>query len=189
MVTVGRVLTKSISRCSEMLLYIWHRYIFLSWPQYGKSVRFLGFVTCRGVTGKMRFGDRSVLGAGVSLSVAKGGEISIGADTSVNQGTVISSLERVAIGNGVRIGEYCSIRDNDHRIVGRSKILNSGFISKPVVISDDVWIGRNSTIMPGCTIGEGAVIGANSFVNRDVPEFTIAVGSPVRFVKTRPSHS
>jgi acetyltransferase-like isoleucine patch superfamily enzyme len=181
----AKLVTKFLNIVSETCFHVWHRWVFLAWAEYGRGVRFQGFVQCHGVTGEIAFGDRSLIGAGVSLSVANGGAISIGADSSVNKGTVISSLERVTIGNGVRIGEYCSIRDNDHKISGRDRVLGSGFVFKPIVIGDDVWLGRNVTVMPGCVIGEGAVVGANSFVNRDIPAFTIAVGSPVRFIRSR----
>lgn len=54
----------------------------------------------------------------------------------------------------------------------------------PVTIGDDCWIGGNTTIMPNVTIGKGCTIGAGSVVTRDVPPFSVAVGSPARVVKT-----
>jgi maltose O-acetyltransferase len=54
--------------------------------------------------------------------------------------------------------------------------------SAPVVIEDDVWIGFNSTILKGVTIGRGAVVGATSLVTRDVSAYTIVVGNPARAI-------
>lgn len=56
--------------------------------------------------------------------------------------------------------------------------------AKPVTIGDDCWIGGNTTIMPGVTIGKGCTIGAGSVVTRDIPDFSVAIGSPARVVKT-----
>ncbi len=56
---------------------------------------------------------------------------------------------------------------------------------KECVIGNDVWIGCNSTVLRGVSVGNGAVIGANSLVNKDVPPYAIVVGSPARVVKYR----
>ncbi|WP_304622677.1 CatB-related O-acetyltransferase [Pedobacter sp. MC2016-14] len=56
---------------------------------------------------------------------------------------------------------------------------------KECVIGNDVWIGCNSTILRGVTIGDGAVIGANSLVNKDVPPYAIVAGTPAKVIKYR----
>ena len=53
------------------------------------------------------------------------------------------------------------------------------------VIGNDVWIGQNSTIMPGVHIGDGAIIGANSLVSKDVEPYTIVAGNPIRVIRKR----
>lgn len=52
-----------------------------------------------------------------------------------------------------------------------------------VTIGDDCWIGGNVSIMPGVNIGKGCTIGAGSVVTKDVPDFSVAMGSPARVVK------
>jgi virginiamycin A acetyltransferase len=59
-------------------------------------------------------------------------------------------------------------------------------ISKgPIHIGDDVWIGANCTITDGVKIGNGSVIGANSVVTSDVPEYSIYAGTPAKFIRKR----
>ena len=53
----------------------------------------------------------------------------------------------------------------------------------PFVIEDNVWIGINSTILPGVRIGYGAIVGAGSVVTKDVPAMTIVAGNPARIIK------
>ncbi len=57
-------------------------------------------------------------------------------------------------------------------------------ITKPIVVGDDVFIGNNTIILPGVTIGSKVVIGAGSVVSRDIPDNSLAVGVPARVVKT-----
>jgi len=53
------------------------------------------------------------------------------------------------------------------------------------IIGNDVWIGQNAVILPGVHIGDGAIIGANSVVGRDIPPYTIVVGNPAREIRKR----
>ena len=57
-------------------------------------------------------------------------------------------------------------------------------IPKPIHIGKNVWIGSNSTILPGVSIGDNAVIGAGSVVTKDIPENMMAVGHPARVIKS-----
>ena len=59
-------------------------------------------------------------------------------------------------------------------------------IEKPIIFEDYAWMGVNSAVIPGVTIGKGAIIGAGSVVNSDIPAFSVAVGSPAKVIKKRP---
>lgn len=176
--TLSRYATKAVDVTGRAARSVWYRFFYLSWIKFGRRVTFAGPIRCAGVTGTVEVGDRSFLGANISLAVAEGGHLRLGRDVSVNQGTVLSARQSVKIGNGTRIGENCSIRDSDHRIDPRVPILESGFIVRPVTVGDNVWIGRHVTILPGVTIGNGAVIGAHSLVNMDIPARAVAFGTP-----------
>ena len=56
---------------------------------------------------------------------------------------------------------------------------------KPIVIEDYVWIATGAMILPGVTVGEGAVVAAGSVVTKDVPPWTVVAGNPAREVKKR----
>jgi acetyltransferase-like isoleucine patch superfamily enzyme len=57
----------------------------------------------------------------------------------------------------------------------------------PVIIGDNVWVGDKATILPNVTIGNGAVIAANTVVTKDVPAYSIAVGNPARIIQRKPA--
>lgn len=94
--------------------------------------------------------------------------------------------------NNVDIGNYCSIgpavqiggMEHPYWEISTSAWLGR-CISKRTLLGDDVWIGAGSIIKQGITIGNGAVIGANSFVNKDVPPYAIVFGSPAKVWKYR----
>ncbi|KAJ3939803.1 uncharacterized protein N0V96_009788 [Colletotrichum fioriniae] len=55
--------------------------------------------------------------------------------------------------------------------------------AEPITIGDDCWIGANVTVLPGVNIGKGCTIGAGALVNRDIPDYSVAVGVPAKVVK------
>lgn len=89
---------------------------------------------------------------------------------------IVNIGKRVLLGPGVSI--YTATHETD--VQSRRDALE---YAKGVTIKDDCWIGGNTTIMPGVTIGRGCTIGAGSVVTRDIPDFSVAIGSPARVVK------
>lgn len=116
---------------------------------------------------------------GVSINIVNGGRLVIG-QGAANVGLTIACAKEVIIGNGVRIGRNVSIRDwnGPHVIVSDTYKMYA-----PVHINDHVWLCTGCTIMPGVTVGEGAVVAANSIVTKDVPPRTMVGGSPARVIK------
>lgn len=92
----------------------------------------------------------------------------------------------VVIGDRVQIGTGVSIitAGHDTSILSRRKFVEFGH---PIFIEDDCWIGSNVIILPGVRIGQGSTIGAGSVVTKDIPPFSVAVGTPCRVKKTIPS--
>jgi maltose O-acetyltransferase len=94
------------------------------------------------------------------------------------------------IGNNVMMGPEVVIYTRNHNF-DRTDIpmCQQGFGEfKPVVIGNDVWIGRRVIFLPGVTIGDGCVIGAGAVVSKSLPPYSIAVGNPAKIVKNRKSN-
>lgn len=116
--------------------------------------------------------------------------IEIGSDVTMTDHCYISCVNKIVIGNGVLFGSNCFITDNFHGNSSRDErytIVTDRIIKSkgPVIIEDNVWIGRNSCIMPNVTVGRGAIIGANSVVTHDIPPYATAVGTPARILQER----
>lgn len=100
----------------------------------------------------------------------------------VSRSLVILDCGMVKIGDRVLFGPFVSIFAATHETGVQSRRDGVEY-AKPVVIGDDCWIGGNVTIMPGVNIGRGCTIGAGSVVTKDVPDFSVSIGSPARVVK------
>ena len=115
-------------------------------------------------------------------------KIKIGSNCNIGEYTHISAINNIKIGNGVLTGRYVYIGDNSHGGFSREEMLiqpiKRRLVSKgEIIIGDNVWIGDKATILAGISIGQGAIIGANAVVTRDVPPFSIVGGNPARIIK------
>jgi len=133
------------------------------------------------------------------------GEIEIGDDCGVYGGIIMGRLKigdrvnlmspcrigggsscLVTIGNDTWIAPNAYINPVTHAYKRRDKTISGqGVRIGDISIGEDCWIGANVVISPGVTVGNGAVIGANSVVTRDIPEYAIAVGSPAKVISYR----
>ena len=102
--------------------------------------------------------------------------LKLGYKTDIGAFTYINAKNGVVIEDLVQIGSHCSIYSIS-TIDGKEG---------PVVLKKNSRIGTHSAIMPGVTVGENSVIGAFSFVNRDIPDNVTAVGVPARVIKKNP---
>ena len=96
-------------------------------------------------------------------------------------------LAEIRIGNNCLIGPDVGIYTAGHRLEPEGRIAD--VYGLPITIGHDVWIGGHSTILPGVTIGDGAVIGAGSVVSKDIPPYAVAVGCPIEIKRYRLSES
>ena len=106
-------------------------------------------------------------------------------DAQIGQGTSIAAASRVEIGECVLMARNVCIMDHGHAFEDVSTpIMYQGITqARPVHIGDRTWLGQNVFVLPGVTIGRHCVVGANSVVRSDIPDFSVAVGSPARVVK------
>ena len=142
----------------------------------------------------IQFGSRLTTGTDCRLDALPSNNhicLKLGDDIQINDAVHIAAINSVTIGNRVLIASKVFISDHNHGFYGKGNIHTSPSIppvkrvlsSEPVIIGDDVWIGEFVAILPGVTIGKGAVIGTMSVVTKDIPKYSIAVGSPAKVIK------
>lgn len=142
-------------------------------------IRDVGLLFCDRAS-TLEIGPGVRIEGGVSLNTRAGGELAIGSHTYINRNCTIGATLSISIGRQVAIGPNVVIvdtaKDQRARVSGSVRADRHSAIN----IRDFVWIGANSVILPGVTIGEGAIIGAGAVVTRDVPAGQVVGGSPAR---------
>lgn len=151
----------------------------------------------------VKIGENTMLGCSIIFESDEG-QVNIGNNTFINGGTSLISRNSISIGNNVTIAWGCTLYDhNSHSLDfierqndikrqnedyknGRSFIYSKDWSvvsSKPIIIEDNVWIGFDSVILAGVTVGEGAIVGARSVVRQDVEPWTVVAGNPAVVIK------
>jgi len=114
-----------------------------------------------------------------------------GDNFQMNDYVHITAMEKVQIGNNVLLASKIYISDCSHGSYAGNEYDSSPesvphdrkMYSKPVIIRDNVWLGEFVSVLPGVTIGKGTIVGANSVVSKNLPDYVIAVGSPAKPIK------
>ena len=116
--------------------------------------------------------------------------LSIGNNCSFVAYNHITCANKITIGDSLLTGKWVTITDNSHgetdKVTLGMRPQKRPITSKgPVVIGNNVWIGDKATILPGVSIGDGAVIAANAVVTKDVPPYAIVGGVPAKVIGYR----
>lgn len=115
------------------------------------------------------------------LVVVRPGSVHIGRNCVVMNGCLMMGAGGITIEDGALVAANVQLISNNHDLYDR-QILTC----KPVHLKRNCWIGAGSTILPGVTVGENAVVGAASVVTKSIPDNCIAVGNPAKVIKTIP---
>lgn len=133
---------------------------------------------------RAKIGKRVIYYPGIWIFT--GQNLIIGDDVDFAHGVLVTTGGGVTIGDRTLIGYGAKILSSNHRIPPvPQRIFNSGHVDAPVRIGPDVWIGANSTILPGVSVGEGAVVAAGSVVTKNVPAWSIVGGVPAKVIRQR----
>ena len=131
------------------------------------------------IKGHVELGNRCTVSNNVLLRTHKHGKIVIGDDVSLGDHVMIASNDYVEVGANTRIEPYCVLRDMNHSFHGTDVHWRlTPHQAEPIRIGENCFLGTHSYIMPGVTIGKGAVILPRSIVSKDVGENEIWAGTP-----------
>ena len=108
-------------------------------------------------------------------------QLEIGAHTIIGPGCSLDARGTITIGRNVNISGGAAFQTGKHEI--DSPTFDAAFL--PIVVADRAWIAQNALILPGVTIGEGAVVAAGGVVTKDVAPYTVVGGTPARRLRER----
>jgi acetyltransferase-like isoleucine patch superfamily enzyme len=130
--------------------------------------------------------NKVVIERNVEIGCLSNSCINIDEETFIAPGVCIGGPGDIKIGKYCLISAYSAIIANNHIFTDTIQpIKNQGVSRKGIVIEDDCWLGHGVTVLDGVTIGKGSVIGAGSVVTKNIPPYSVAVGTPARVIKSR----
>ena len=168
----------SVSRLVKLKRLIWTLVwgVFASWMPYyvGKSWRIL-LVRLFGL--KYNYG----IAIYPTARIWAPWNVEMGAHVAIDDRVNLYSADKIIIGTKVAISREAFICTASHDITKPNRPL----VTAPIKIEDGVWIGARAIVLPGVTIGEGAVVAAGSVVTRNVDPWSVVGGNPAKVLKTR----
>ncbi len=135
--------------------------------------------------GKITIEDGVVIDDNCRLVAANKALLRIGRNTIIGKGCIFNCGEDVLIGEKCLMAGMVYINSSDHSLARNTNVIDQGYIHSPIIIEDGVFIGGYVSIKKGVAIKKGAVVGANSVVTGDLPEYSVNVGAPARTIKYR----
>lgn len=142
--------------------------------------------------GEIRLGPQVQIGPGTFIAAdthnRSKSTLIVGEGTVINEyNNIRASGTTISIGNYCQISQFCSLIGTNHSIDTRELMILAPWDTEKhsITLGDDVWIGANSVVLPGVTIGRGAVIAAGSVVTKNVPEYAVYGGVPAELIRFR----
>lgn len=181
----------------------------------GKEIRFGKGFRCDGIPRilidsgcKLYLGDEVEFRRNVEIRVHQEAQILIGNNIRIDRGVRLLATNKsiIKIEDSVRIGLYTVMNGGANIEIGRKSLISGfiylqtsmhghakkelsmqdqGYIHAPIRLGEDVWLGAGAVILPGVTIHQGAVVGSNAVVTKEVEPFKVVAGIPARELKER----
>lgn len=163
-----------------VIYYMFARHLPISYQPYAFGSKYIRYACCKKLLAK----------CGRQANIEHGADFGVGSSVELGNYSGIGIHARIGdvkIGDYVMMGPDVCIFSHNHQNNDLNTPMSfQGFTAtKPVVIENNVWIGARVIILPGVTIGEGSIIGANAVVTKDVPSFAVVAGNPARIVRMR----
>ena len=182
------VRTCQMPRGEKLLNRIWgcvSVILFRASPFFARSYRGMLFKLFSMIGRKYGYGQYGLLGTGSTISrrtrIDYPWKVFVSSGSFMGNWVWLYAMAPIEIGNDVCISESVTILTGTHDVTS----VNFDLVTKPIKICDKVWIATGAMILPGVTIGEGAVVAAGAVVTKDVEPWTVVGGNPAKFIKKR----
>ena len=135
--------------------------------------------------GKIKISKDVSIDTNSRFVVANNAILNIGTGCRIGPYSIFNCGDDISIGDDSIFGGYCYFQTSNHGIKKGELIKNQRHTYGKIAIGEGVWIGAHVKILAGTSIGDGAVIGANAVVTKDIPSNAIAVGTPAQVISYR----
>ncbi len=177
----GKYVKKIFLGIRSLILFIWYKI------KYGNNIHLSVINSIRGKfsidiqnNSNIKLGKFLMSQGPLYIKANSKSKLLIGDNVFFNHNVSITCSELIFIGNNVDIANNVVIVDHDH--VVDSVGVKDEYITAPVIIDDNVWIGANAIILKGVHIGKGAVIAAGAVVTKNVPAHSLVAGIPAKSI-------
>lgn len=150
--------------------------------QVGKMVTVKGNLKVN-ARGKIIIGNNCKIWSHLGITQISAGPratISIGQNTFINTGTIITARSLIQIGQNCQIANQVILMDNDFHGVDSRDVAPT---KEAIIIGDNVWLATRVIVLKGVTIGDGCVIAAGAVVTKDIPPYSLAGGVPCKIIR------
>lgn len=124
---------------------------------------------------ELRVGRKLKMHNGAKIRVRKGGKLEIGKNFGMSNNCVVTAYDHIKIGDDVMLGPNVLIYDQDHDYHAEGGVAAMEFKTSPIVIGNNVWIGANTLILRGTTIGDNCVVGGGAVVRGTFPANSVII--------------
>lgn len=157
---------------------------------YGHAFRLLHFYGYAHVSQVRRLTLGSNVTFAPNVSFRNAERIAIGAGSHIGEYSTLwagNSTGRITLGQKCLLAPRVTITASNYGIVQGTPVMDQPKIERDIVIGDDVWLGINTVVVAGVTIGDGAIVAAGAVVTKDVPAQAIVAGVPAKVIGVRPA--
>ena len=123
-----------------------------------------------------QIGENTIVNNGLIVVLPK--NVTIGSGVSIMNGALMMAAGGITIEDKVLIAANVKLITNNHDPYERDILT-----CRPIVIKEGAWVGAGATILPGVTVGKYAIVGSDSVVTKDIPDYAVAVGTPAKVIK------
>lgn len=144
-------------------------------------------IDARTENSRICIGDNVIIGRGTIIR-SRSGDIIIGEGTSIGSNCIIATDTGLVIGMNVLIAAYCYLSGGGSHNYNDTTvpIIKQGVTRKGgIVVEDGVWIGAYTIVLDGVKVRYGAIVGAKSMVNKEIPAMSISFGTPAKVIRMR----
>jgi acetyltransferase-like isoleucine patch superfamily enzyme len=149
----------------------------------GEGCWFEGWVDVPAMGGEIRLGRRVRLCRNVELTAIRGARVVVGDGAFIGRGVVVSAHAEVEIGARTLVAEYACIHDNDHAVESLRDGAMPAFVSTPLRVGNDCWIGAHAVLVRSSGMGDRCVLGAGAVLTSILAPGTTAAGVPARAIR------